>query len=85
VLLFAYLPGSLDPCTLGDVIDVSILNLVLAANLVIGFCYGHGVESIRDHAISNKDFTTATLTATIVVSWIGGSDVFDILQHTYLV
>ncbi|MHA7877455.1 MAG: sodium:solute symporter family protein [Bacteroidota bacterium] len=65
-------------------IDIGIFVVFLIVNLIVGLRYGRGLSSMRHYAIGNKDFTTATLTATIVVSWIGGSDVFYILQHTYL-
>jgi Na+/proline symporter len=65
-------------------VDISILVVFLLANLVLGLRYGSGNQSMRDYAIGNKNFTTATLTATIVASWIGGSDVFFILEYTYI-
>jgi Na+/proline symporter len=70
--------------SLAHPLDIGIFVVFLLVNLVVGLRYGSGAKSMRDYAIGNKDFTTATLTATIVASWIGGSDVFYILQHTYL-
>ena len=65
-------------------LDIGIFVVFLIVNLIVGLSYGRGLKSMRDYAIGNKNFTTATLTATIVVSWIGGSDVFYMLQYTYL-
>jgi Na+/proline symporter len=65
-------------------VDAGILIVFLVINLVVGIRYSHGAKDLRDYAVGNKDFTTATLTATIVASWIGGSDVFYILQYTYV-
>ena len=64
-------------------IDIGIFVVFLIANLVVGLSYGRGLKSMRDYSIGNKDFSTATLTATIVVSWIGGGDIFYMLKHTY--
>lgn len=38
---------------------------------------------MQDYAVGRKDFSTATLTATVVASWLGGDDEFYILENTY--
>ncbi|MHB9147677.1 MAG: sodium:solute symporter family protein [Candidatus Amoebophilus sp.] len=68
---------------LGLNIDMLIFGLFLGINIVIGLFFSKRVTSLRDYAIGRKDFSTATLTATIVVSWIGSMYVFEILEHTY--
>lgn len=65
-------------------IDLGIFIAFITANLVIALGHGKHSQTLRDYAIGNKDFTTATLTATIVVSWIGGSDIFYMLEHLYV-
>ncbi len=65
-------------------IDLGIFIAFLIANLVIGLGYGRGSRTLRDYAIGNKDFTTATLTATIVVSWIGGGALLYMLEYLYV-
>ncbi|MEL6358901.1 MAG: sodium:solute symporter family protein, partial [Bacteroidota bacterium] len=64
-------------------IDIAIFVVFLAFNLLVGLFYGRRVNDMRDYAIGRKDFSTATLTATIVVSWIGGRDPFYMLEHVY--
>eukprot|EP01132_Coremiostelium_polycephalum_P000250 gene250-330_t len=51
--------------------DIIILGLFLLINLVIGLLSSKRISSLREYAIGRKDFSTATLIATIVVSWIG--------------
>jgi Na+/proline symporter/5'-deoxynucleotidase YfbR-like HD superfamily hydrolase len=45
--------------------------------------YGHRVKSLRDYSIGRKDFSTATITSTIVATWIGGGFMFYTLSNTY--
>jgi len=68
---------------LGLNIDIIIFGLFLIINLAIGLLSSRRVNSLRDYAIGRKDFSTATLTATIVVSWIGSWYVFETLERTY--
>ncbi|OJW66928.1 MAG: hypothetical protein BGO68_01745 [Candidatus Amoebophilus sp. 36-38] len=68
---------------LGFNIDIIIFSLFLIINLAIGLFSSRRVNSLRDYAVGRKDFSTATLTAAIMVSWIGGMYVFEILEHTY--
>jgi solute:Na+ symporter, SSS family len=51
--------------SLAHPIDVGILVVFLAINLVVGLRHGR-VTSMRDYALGGKNFSTATLTATIV-------------------
>jgi Na+/proline symporter len=68
---------------LGLNIDMVIFGSFLLINLAIGIFSSRRVTSLRDYAVGRKDFSTATLTATIVVSWMAGMYVFEILEHTY--
>ncbi|MHB9147684.1 MAG: sodium:solute symporter family protein, partial [Candidatus Amoebophilus sp.] len=68
---------------LGLNIDMIIFGLFLIINLSIGLFSSRRVTSLRDYAVGKKDFSTATLTATIVVSWLAGMYVFEILEYTY--
>ncbi|WP_196759639.1 sodium:solute symporter family protein, partial [Orientia tsutsugamushi] len=53
-------------------IDIILVGLFLIANLAIGLWYGKEVKSVRDYAISGRNFSTAALTATLLATWIGG-------------
>ena len=41
------------------------------------------VKTIQDYALGGKNFSTATLTATIVATWFGGGALFRALETTY--
>lgn len=64
-------------------IDIIIFAVFLVANLVVGLLHSRQVVSLRDYSVGRKDFSTATLVSTIVVSWVGGWYVFEILGNTY--
>eukprot|EP01132_Coremiostelium_polycephalum_P002970 gene2970-3708_t len=68
---------------LGLNIDMIILVIFLLANVVVGLFSSKRISSLYDYAVGGKDFSTATLTATVMVSWIGGMYVFEVLEHTY--
>lgn len=63
--------------------DIIIFSIFLLANIVIGLMAGDKVKSLREYAIGNKDFSTGTLTSTIVATWIGGGYMFYALQNIY--
>jgi Na+/proline symporter/signal transduction histidine kinase len=64
-------------------IDIIIIASFLAINLVAGFYSGRGIKTIKEYAIGNRNFSTATLAATIIATWIGGSDFAISLSETY--
>jgi Na+/proline symporter len=64
-------------------IDVIIFAIFLITNLVVGLSHSRQVASLRDYSVGRKNFSTATLVSTIVVSWVGGWYVFEILANTY--
>ena len=55
----------------------------LTLNLIIGLAVGRKVNTVRDFAIGKKDFSTATVTSTIVATWVSGSLMFTTLSQTY--
>jgi Na+/proline symporter/signal transduction histidine kinase len=64
-------------------IDVAIVVGFLLLNLGVGLYYGQGVKTIREYALGGRNFTTATLTATIIATWIGGDNFSLYLSETY--
>jgi len=64
-------------------IDIIIFIVFLFANLIIGILYRGKKQSFKEYAIGNKNFSTATLTATIVATWASGSMFFSDLEQTY--
>jgi len=69
--------------SLAHPIDIGIFVAFLVVNLVVGLLYRNKVTSMRDYAIGHKDFSTATLTATIVATWVTGSFFFYVLEQVY--
>ncbi len=64
-------------------IDIIIIASFLAINLVAGFCSGRGIKTIKEYAIGNRNFSTATLAATIIATWIGGGFFYSAISETY--
>lgn len=64
-------------------IDIIIFIVFLLLNLLIGIKYRGKKQSFKEYAIGNKNFSTATLTATIVATWASGSMFFSELEQTY--
>jgi Na+/proline symporter len=64
-------------------IDTALFIVFLGINLTIGLIAGRRVKSLRDFSIGNKDFSTATVTSTIVATWIGGGFMFYALKNIY--
>ena len=64
-------------------IDVLILVAFFLLNIIVGFRYRGKNQSFREYAIGDKKFSTATLTATIVATWMSGSALFITLENVY--
>ncbi|AZL15257.1 sodium:solute symporter family protein [Rickettsiales endosymbiont of Stachyamoeba lipophora] len=54
-------------------VDGLIIIVFLLINLLVGLYAGRSVATLKEYAIGNRDFTTGTLTAAIVATWISGS------------
>lgn len=64
-------------------IDIIIFVGFLVINLIVGLRYGRSVKTIKDYALGGKNFSTATLVATIVATWSSGSLLFIDIENTY--
>jgi len=64
-------------------VDIGIFVGFLVINLIVGLRYGRSVKTIRDYALGGKNFSTATLVATIVATWSSGSLLFIDIENTY--
>jgi Na+/proline symporter len=64
-------------------IDIGIFVVFLAVTLVVGIGYGRRVKTLKDYALGGKNFSTLTLTATIVATWMGGDAIFYIITNVY--
>ena len=64
-------------------LDVALFSVFLAINLIVGLSYGRSVKNFKDYALGGKNFSTATLVATIIATWYGGGSLFHALEKTY--
>ncbi|MCF8462405.1 MAG: sodium:solute symporter family protein [Rickettsiaceae bacterium] len=55
----------------------------LIINLAIGLFSGRGVKTVKEYAIGNRNFSTSTIAATIVATWISGSALRVDMSGTY--
>ena len=63
--------------------DIIIFVVFFAINLIVGALARGKKQSFRDFAVGDKDFSTATLVATIVATWASGSMFFTVIEQTY--
>lgn len=59
-------------------LDSLIIIGFLIANLWLGLSSSRGIASVKEYAVGNRNFSTATIAATLVATWIGGEDFFHI-------
>ena len=64
-------------------LDVVLFSVFLATNLIIGLAAGRRVKTLRGYSIGSKDFSTASVTSTIVATWVGGGFLFYALANIY--
>ncbi|MEM7055561.1 MAG: HD domain-containing protein [Bacteroidota bacterium] len=64
-------------------LDVTIFSIFLALNLIVGLIYGRRVKTIHDYALGGKNFSSSTITATIIATWFGGGFLFYNLANIY--
>ncbi len=64
-------------------IDSIIFLSFLIINLVVGLYYGRGVKNIKDYAIGDSNFSTMTIAATLVATWMSGSVFFTYITESY--
>ena len=64
-------------------IDSAIFIGFLVATIFLGLFSSYGVKNIKEYAIGNRNFSTATIVATIVATWASGQAFFTILLETY--
>ncbi len=64
-------------------LDIILLAGFLLINLFVGLYSGRGIKSIKDYAIGNRNFPTATLVATIVATWISANFITIKISEAY--
>ena len=64
-------------------LDLSIVMAFLIANLSFGLLSGRGIKNIKEYALGGRNFSTATIVATIAATWIGGSNFSITIAETH--
>ena len=64
-------------------VDTIIFLGFLVVNIVLGLTSSRGIKTIREYAIGDRNFSTATIAATIVATWITGEVFFTTISETY--
>ena len=64
-------------------IDVVIVSSFLLVTLFAGIMTGRGVNNISEYAIGKRDFSTLTISATIIATWISGGIFSMTVAETY--
>ncbi|MBA2629306.1 MAG: alkaline phosphatase [Rickettsiaceae bacterium] len=64
-------------------IDSAIFIGFLIVNLILGLASSRGVKNIKEYAIGDRNFSTVTIAATLVATWVSGSDFFTYLSEAY--
>jgi Na+/proline symporter/signal transduction histidine kinase len=64
-------------------IDTIIFVGFLIVNIVLGLTSSRGIKTIKEYAIGNRNFSTATIAATIVATWIGGGFFCTLIPESY--
>ncbi len=64
-------------------IDITIITSFLIINILAGIYSGRGIATLKHYAIGNRNFSTATITATIIATWIGAGSFSSSISETY--
>src|ERR1700677_3958207 len=64
-------------------LDTAIFVGFLAINLAVGLFYSRGVKTTADYAIGGRNFTTKSITTTVVATYIGAGVVSSALNESY--
>ncbi|NDA90703.1 MAG: sodium:solute symporter family protein, partial [Alphaproteobacteria bacterium] len=64
-------------------LDSLIIIGFLVANLLLGLSSSRGITSIKEYAVGHRNFSTATIVATIVATWVSGSFFYNIISESY--
>ena len=64
-------------------LDIIIVTGFLIINLIFGILSGRGIKNIQEYSLGSRNFSTATIVATIAATWIGGSNFSITIAETY--
>ncbi len=64
-------------------LDIIIVAGFLTVNLIFGLLSGRGIKNTQQYSLGNRNFSTATIVATIAATWIGGSNFSITIAETH--
>ena len=64
-------------------LDIAIFVIFLGVTLIVGIFSSRGVINIRQFALGSRNFSTMTLAATIVATWLSGALFSYTISETY--
>ncbi len=64
-------------------LDTTIFTIFLTFNLAVGLFYSRGIKNINEYAIGNRNFSTNTITATIIATCIGSGFFSGAITESY--
>ncbi len=64
-------------------LDITIFVTFLVGTIVVGLRSSRGTYTITQYAIGDRNFSTATLVATIVATWISGEFFYSSISEAY--
>jgi len=64
-------------------LDLFLFSSFLALSLILGIISSTKVHNISEYALGNRDFSTPTLVATLIATYIGAGIFFYTLIETY--
>ena len=64
-------------------LDSLIIIGFLIANLLLGLSSSRGIRNIKEYAVGDRNFSTATIVATIVATWVSGEFFYTIIAESY--
>jgi Na+/proline symporter/signal transduction histidine kinase len=64
-------------------LEIIIFSTFLIINLVMGLYFSKGVNTIKEYAVGDRNFSTATIVATLVATWITGEFFFGDIVENY--
>ena len=65
-------------------IDAAIFIGFLIVTIVIGLISSRGVNTIKQYAVGDRNFSTPTIAATLIATWVGAAFFYYNISETML-
>lgn len=64
-------------------VDAAIFIVFLAVTFLLGLYSSRGITTIKEYAIGDRNFSTPTIVATLIATWISGEFFYSNIYETY--